>query len=141
MYLARYAKDVQIVVRRDSLRDTMSRYLVDQIDQTPNIRLRPRTELERVEGAGHVERAVLTLDDGTSQVEAIDAVFIFIGAKPRSAWLPADVLRDAKGFVITGRDLPWTRATRGSGRNAVSRWPSSRVCPGCSRLATSAPVP
>ena len=106
MYLARYAKDVQIVVRRDSLRDTMSRYLVDQIDQTPNIRLRPRTELERVEGDGHVERAVLTLDDGTSQVEAIDAVFVFIGARPRSAWLPADVLRDAKGFVITGRDLP-----------------------------------
>ena len=43
MYLARYAKDVQIVVRRESLRDTMSRYLIDQIDKTPNIRLRPRT--------------------------------------------------------------------------------------------------
>jgi thioredoxin reductase (NADPH) len=106
MFLARYAKEVQIVVRRDSLRDTMSRYLVDQIDQTPNIRLRPRTQLERVEGDGHVERAVLTLGDGTSQVEAIDAVFVFIGARPRSAWLPPDVLRDDKGFVITGRDLP-----------------------------------
>ena len=59
MYLARYAKEVQIVVRRDSLRDTMSQYLIDQIEKTPNIRLRPRTELERVEGDGHVERVAL----------------------------------------------------------------------------------
>ena len=106
MYLARYAKEVQIVVRRDSLRDTMSQYLVDQIEQTPNIRLRPRTEIERVEGEGHVERVVLTsLDDGTSQVEEVDALFVFIGTRPRSDWLPPDVLRDAKGFVLTGRDL------------------------------------
>src|SRR5262249_6037838 len=50
MYLARYAKDVQIVVRRDTLRDTMSHYLIDQIEKTPNIRLRARTEIGRVEG-------------------------------------------------------------------------------------------
>ena len=59
MYLARYAKEVQIVVRRDSLRETMSQYLIDQIEKTPNIRLRPRTEIERVEGEGHVERVGL----------------------------------------------------------------------------------
>jgi len=106
MYLARYAKDVQIVVRRDSLRDTMSRYLVDQIGQTPNIRLRPRTQLERVEGNGHVERVTFKPVEGASQLEEMDAVFVFIGARPRSAWLPPDVLRDAKGFVVTGRDLP-----------------------------------
>ncbi len=106
MYLARYAKDVQIVVRRDSLRDTMSQYLIEQIEKTPNIRLRARTELERVEGTDHVERVALKLDDGTSHVEEIDAVFVFIGTRPRSDWLPAGVLRDAKGFVITGRDLP-----------------------------------
>jgi len=105
MYLARYAKDVQIVVRRESFRDTMSRYLIEQIEKTPNIRLRARTELERVEGNGHVERVALKLDDGASQVEEIDAVFVFIGTKPRSDWLPAGVLRDARGFVITGRDL------------------------------------
>ena len=99
MYLSRYAKDVQIVVRRDSLRDTMSQYLIDQIAKTPNIRLRPRTEVERVEGSGHVERvAFRSTDDGTSQVEEIDAVFVFIGTKPRSDWLPADVLRDAEGL-------------------------------------------
>ena len=65
MYLARYATEVQIVVRRESLRDTMSQYLIDQIAKTPNIRLRPRTDVERVEGDGHVERVVLrSLDDG-----------------------------------------------------------------------------
>jgi thioredoxin reductase (NADPH) len=105
MHLARYAKDVQIVVRRDSLRDTMSRYLIEQIEKTPNIRIRVRTELDRVEGADHVERVALKQDGGTSQVEDIDAVFVFIGTRPRSDWLLESVLRDGKGFVITGRDL------------------------------------
>jgi thioredoxin reductase (NADPH) len=105
MYLARYAKDVQIVVRRDSLHDTMSHYLIEQIDKSPNIRVRARTELERVEGNGRVERVVLKAIDGASQVEDVDAVFVFIGTRPRSAWLPAAVLRDDKGFVMTGRDL------------------------------------
>jgi thioredoxin reductase (NADPH) len=105
MYLARFAKEVQIVIRRESLRDTMSQYLIEQIEKTPNIRLRTCTELERVGGADHVECVALRAEDGTSQVEEIDAVFIFIGTRPRSDWLPAEVLRDAKGFVITGRDL------------------------------------
>ena len=106
MYLSRYAKDVQIVIRSESLRDTMSQYLIDQIAKTPNVRLRPRTEVERVEGSGRVERvAFRSNEDGTTQVEDIDAVFVFIGTKPRSDWLPADVRRDPKGFVLTGRDL------------------------------------
>lgn len=109
MHLSRYAKEVQIVVRRESLRETMSHYLIDQIAKTSNIRLRTRTEVERVEGNGHVERVALTsLDNGTSQVEEIDAVFVFIGTKPRSDWLPDSVLRDAKGFVLTGRELMMT---------------------------------
>jgi thioredoxin reductase (NADPH) len=106
MHLARYAKEVQIVVRRDSLRDTMSHYLIDQIEKTPTIRLRPRMEIERVEGDGHVERVVLrSLEDGSCRVEEADALFVFIGTRPRSDWLPAEVLRDAKGFVLTGREL------------------------------------
>jgi thioredoxin reductase (NADPH) len=106
MYLSRYASDVQIVIRSGSLRDTMSQYLIDQIAKTPNVRLRTRTDVERVEGNGRVERvAFRSNDDGTSQVEEVDAVFVFIGTKPRSDWLPADVRRDAKGFVLTGRDL------------------------------------
>ncbi len=104
MHLARYASEVHIVVRRDSLRDTMSHYLIEQIEKTPNITLRTRTDLELVEGHERVERVRL-VREGVSDVEAIDAVFVFIGTKPRSDWLPDAVLRDAKGFVITGRDL------------------------------------
>ncbi len=106
MYLARHAKEVQIVVRRDCLRDTMSPYLIDQIEKTPNIRLCPRTEFERVEGEGRVEHVALkSLDDDQVRTEDVDALFIFIGTRPRSDWLPANVLRDSKGFVLTGRDL------------------------------------
>ena len=105
MYLSRYATEVQIVVRRDSLRDTMSQYLIEQIEKTPNIRLRVRTALERVEGTDRVERVSLKAEDGSTADEGADAVFIFIGTRPRSGWLPADVLRDDKGFVLTGREL------------------------------------
>jgi thioredoxin reductase (NADPH) len=106
MYLARYAREVQIVIRRDCLRDTMSQYLVHQIERTPNIRLRPRTEIARVEGDGHVERVALaSLDDGGTLVEEADALFVFIGTRPRTDWLPPAVLRDARGFVVTGREL------------------------------------
>ncbi len=106
MHLARYAKDVQIVVRREGLQDTMSRYLIDQIGKTPNIRLRPRTEIAGVEGEGHVERVTLrSLVDGSCGTEEVDAMFVFIGTRPRSDWLPAGVIRDDKGFVLTGRDL------------------------------------
>lgn len=106
IYLARYASDVQVVVRRDSLRETMSQYLIEQIEKTSNIRIRPQTELECVEGEGHVERVVLkSLVDGSISPEQADALFIFIGTRPRNDWLPDEVLRDAKGFVLTGRDL------------------------------------
>ncbi len=106
LYLARFAKDVQIVVRRESLRETMSQYLIEQIEKTPNIRLRPRTEIGRVEGDGHCERVELvSLDEGAGEVEDVDAIFVFIGTRPRSDWLPANVLRDDKGFVLTGRDV------------------------------------
>ena len=106
MHLARYAEQVQIVIRREGLQDTMSRYLIDQLGKTPNIRVRPRTELAGVDGEGHVERVTLrSLDDGSCRTEDTDAVFVFIGTRPRTEWLPAGVLRDAKGFVLTGRDL------------------------------------
>jgi len=106
MYLARYAKDVHIVVRKDSLKDTMSQYLIEQIEKTPNIHLRVLTEIERVEGDGHVERVTLKAStDGTVSVEDADSLFVFIGTKPMSDWLAPTVLRDGKGFVVTGRDL------------------------------------
>lgn len=105
MHLARYANEVEIIVRRDGLRETMSQYLIEQIEKTANIRLRTNTEVARVEGDGHVERVALTCaNDGSTKLEDADALFIFIGTSPRSDWLPAEVLRDEKGFVLTGRD-------------------------------------
>jgi len=106
MHLSRYAKDVHIVIRRESLRESMSHYLIAQIGKTPNIRLRPKLEVACVAGEGRVERIVLKDADGAPlPEEAADAVFIFIGTRPRSDWLPREVLRDAKGFVLTGREL------------------------------------
>jgi thioredoxin reductase (NADPH) len=106
LHLARYAADVCIVVRREGLRATMSSYLVDQIEKTPNIRLHPRAEIDSVEGDGRVEHVTLrSLIDGRCGREPIDALFVFIGTRPRSEWLPPEVLRDPKGFVLTGRDV------------------------------------
>jgi thioredoxin reductase (NADPH) len=106
MYLARYAREVEIVIRRDSIRPTMSQYLVEQIAKTPNIRVRPGTEIDALEGDGHLERvAFRSVDSGETSVEDVDAVFIFIGTRPRSEWLPGNVLRDQKGFIVAGRDL------------------------------------
>jgi thioredoxin reductase (NADPH) len=105
LHLARFAREVHLVVRRPGLRDTMSHYLVDQIASTPNIHLRPCTVLTRVEGDGHLERVTLqSTDSGERLVEPAAAVFIFIGTRPHTDWLPGDVLRDQKGFVLTGRD-------------------------------------
>ena len=106
MYLASYAKEVHIVVRRDGLQDTMSRYLVDEIRKNSKIQVRARMEIDRVEGDGHVQRLGLkSFDNGSSVMEEADALFVFIGTRPQSDWLPPDVLRDAKGFVLTGREL------------------------------------
>lgn len=106
LYLARYATEVQIVVRREDLRATMSQYLIEQLEKTPNIRLRGLTELVSVEGDGRVERVALqSVTTGDVVTEDADAVFVFIGTCPRSDWLPEGVLRDPKGFVLTGRDL------------------------------------
>jgi thioredoxin reductase (NADPH) len=106
LHLARYAKDVQIVVRRPDLRETMSQYLIEQIAKTSNVQVRVRMEVERVEGDGHVESVALRLcETGVSSVEEADALFVFIGTRPESRWLPAEVLLDDKGFVLTGRDV------------------------------------
>ncbi len=106
MHLARYADEVRIVVRRESLHDAMSTYLIAQIEKTPNIRVEARTELAGVDGDGRVERVTLrSVVDGACHTDEADAVFVFIGTRPRTDWLPAEVLRDAKGFVLTGRDL------------------------------------
>lgn len=131
IYLARYAKEVKIVVRRNTLSETMSQYLIDQIAKTPNISLQLRTQIERVEGDGHVERIILaSLDDGSRQVEEADALFVFVGTRPRGDWLPPEVLRDAKGFVLTGRDLMAAEAYRRTWKERREPLPLETSVPG-----------
>lgn len=105
IYLSRYANEVLLVVRREGLRDTMSQYLIEQIAATPNIQIRARSTVEEVQGAERLERVVLrSAETGAVAVEEIEAMFVLIGTKPHSEWLPAAVLRDDRGFVLTGRD-------------------------------------
>jgi thioredoxin reductase (NADPH) len=106
MHLSRYASEVHIVIRRPSLKETMSAYLIEQIEKEPTIRLRSCADLVKVEGDGHVGRVTLrSASEGTEVIEDAEAVFVFIGTRPMSDWLPAAVTRDAKGFVLTGREL------------------------------------
>ncbi|NEB65005.1 FAD-dependent oxidoreductase [Streptomyces diastaticus] len=106
MYLARGAKSVTLLVRGSSLEASMSYYLIQQIEQTPNIRVRCGTVVEGAHGDGHLER--LTLRDAASgATERVDAqwLFVFIGAAPLTDWLDGTVLRDERGFILAGPDL------------------------------------
>ncbi|MGH3471839.1 MAG: FAD-dependent oxidoreductase [Nocardioidaceae bacterium] len=104
--LARFAKRVVMVVRGSTLQSSMSRYLVERIDAAPNISVQHRSQVVACHGDGHLESITL-LDADSGQFEEISAswLFVFIGASPRTEWLGAAVLRDDKGFVVTGQDL------------------------------------
>ncbi|WP_338791165.1 FAD-dependent oxidoreductase [Bernardetia sp. Wsw4-3y2] len=106
MYLSRYAKKVNIVVRREDLSSSMSQYLIDQIDGTENIEVLPFTEIIEAKGDGHLQSITLqdTKDNSTREAEA-DAMFIFIGTKPHTEWIDLEIIKDEKGFVETGRNL------------------------------------
>ncbi|QHE66922.1 FAD-dependent oxidoreductase [Rhodococcus sp. WAY2] len=121
MYLARGARTVTIVVRAKSLEDSMSYYLIQQIQQNPRIRVRPCTEVVGVEGDGHLERIRLR-DNAGGYEETVDAgfLFLFIGAAPRTEWLDGVVIRDEHGFVVSGPDL----VVDGK---APSGWPLDRL--------------
>jgi thioredoxin reductase (NADPH) len=106
VYLSRFAREVHLVVRRENLAPTMSHYLIEQLGQLPNVRVRAKTEVVQVEGEERIERIWLRSPESDAPViEEADAVFIFIGTRPHSEWLSDAILRDAKGFVLTGRDL------------------------------------
>jgi thioredoxin reductase (NADPH) len=85
----------------------MSKYLIDQLRAIPGICVRPGLIVERVEGDSRLQRVYLrSLEAGSTEMLEADALFIFIGTRPNSDWLAATVLRDNKGFILTGRDLP-----------------------------------
>ncbi|MFH9989907.1 FAD-dependent oxidoreductase [Streptomyces luteogriseus] len=106
MYLSRGAKSVTLLVRGPSLSASMSHYLIQQIEESPNIQVRSRTVVEAAHGDGHLERLTLR-DVDSGQTEQVDAhwVFVFIGAAPLTDWLDGTVLRDERGFILAGPDL------------------------------------
>jgi len=105
MYLSTYARRVFIVIRGESLAASMSAYLIDQIGQTENIELLPRTELREACGSDHLEAVIIQQDGQAPEKRPARAVFIFIGAKPTNEWISDLALCDAKGYLLTGRDL------------------------------------
>jgi len=106
LHLARWAGKVTLVVRGDRLEKTMSRYLVDGIVSAPNVEVLLATRV--VDGSGERRLETLTLAHdatGAADIVAADALFVVIGAKPHTEWLPAEVARDDHGFVVAGQDL------------------------------------
>jgi thioredoxin reductase (NADPH) len=105
LFLARFARSVTLVVRGTAL-DEMSSYLVRDLETHPNINVRLNTVL--VDATGDTRLRTVTLQDRTrearEEVEAV-AVFILIGAEPRTEWLPAEIVRDERGYVVTGAEI------------------------------------
>jgi thioredoxin reductase (NADPH) len=103
---AQYAEKVVMLVRGDSLSATMSRYLIDQIEKTPNVQLWAHAAVVEVHGDTHLEEiSVHCSDSNTVERVLASALFIYIGALPRTDWLEGTVMRDDRGFVLAGPDL------------------------------------
>ena len=117
MYFSKYASKVIILVRGDSLTKSMSQYLIDQIEATPNIEVRLHTSVVEAKGESSLERLIL-VNNVTKEQETVSAssLFIFIGAKPSTEWLDGVLEKDERGFILTGRDLTQ------NGRNRPKGW-------------------
>ncbi|WP_058189797.1 FAD-dependent oxidoreductase [Terracidiphilus gabretensis] len=104
LHFSQYASHVTMLVRGPGLGATMSRYLIDEIERTPNIILKPHTQVVEVIGTDHLEQLRLSGPEGETVVPAT-SLFVFIGAAPRTEWLPSTIHRDDKGFLLAGPDL------------------------------------
>uniref|UniRef100_UPI003D922860 FAD-dependent oxidoreductase n=1 Tax=Gordonia sp. B7-2 TaxID=3420932 RepID=UPI003D922860 len=110
IHLARHARSVTIVIRREDLRATMSQYLIGEITFNPRISVRGNCDVIDGGGDGRLEWLQLC-DRPTGNTEQVTAggLFVLIGAEPTCDWLPPEVDRDDDGFVLTGRDVPRER--------------------------------
>ena len=104
MHFSRYADHVHMLVRGKSLTSSMSKYLIDQIEATPNITVETGTQIVGMAGDSHLECLTLQTPQGEESRQS-SSVFIFIGAEPKTSWLPSDLCRDSKGFILAGPDL------------------------------------
>ena len=106
MNFSRYACEVIMLVRGDSLASTMSKYLIDEINKTPKIRVSTRSSVTAVHGDTRLEEiSILCSDTNTTQRVPASSLFIFIGAVPDTDWLSGSIERDERGFILSGTDL------------------------------------
>ncbi|MFA6087115.1 FAD-dependent oxidoreductase [Mucilaginibacter sp.] len=106
MYLSKFAKEIFILIRKESLADTMSSYLIDQIGGVSNITLMPCSEITEAKGDTNLQQlAIKNLNTNEVTTVDADALYIFIGAKPYTDWLCKNIITNGKGFIETGRDL------------------------------------
>jgi thioredoxin reductase (NADPH) len=105
LHLARYARQVTLVVRAPSLGAGMSHYLVQAVEATPNVEVRTSTSVVGGGGDGRLQQLVLRNSSAEEDRVAADALFVLIGARPNIEWLPPEIARDAHGFLVTGADL------------------------------------
>ena len=106
MFFSSYARSVTVLVRGEGLKLTMSQYLIQQLERRLNIKVEPFTEVVSVGGEDYLEWVCTRTEGGTPRQRRADALFVMIGADASTDWLPAGILRDEKGYVCTGRDLP-----------------------------------
>jgi thioredoxin reductase (NADPH) len=105
VFLSGRARHVHMFVRGEGLAETMSRYLIQRIEESPKITLRTRTEVTGLEGDGWLERVAWRGADGATELRPIRHLFLMTGAEPNTGWLRSCVALDDKGFVKTGPDL------------------------------------
>ena len=106
VYLSQTAASVRVLIRGPGLAESMSRYLIQRIEDTPNIELRPRTVVEALEGTRGLEQMRWRqLDTGETQVQRVQHLFLMTGARPNSEWVNGCVVLDDKGFIKAGADL------------------------------------
>ena len=119
VFLAQTARRVHMLVRSQRLSDSMSRYLIQRIEENSGIEVHYKTELVCLEGDTHLERVTWREKDSPdSTTQSIHHVFIMTGASPRTDWLRGCVSLDDKGFILTGRDLDTVKQDRS--------WPLAR---------------
>jgi thioredoxin reductase (NADPH) len=107
LHLARYARQVTLVVRAESLEAGMSHYLVRELDATANVEVSTGTSVVGGGGEGRLQELVLRERAiGDERTVPADALFVLIGARPRTDWLPSEIASDEHGFLYTGEDIP-----------------------------------
>jgi thioredoxin reductase (NADPH) len=106
MHISKFAKEVNILIRRDAIKNTAANYLAENISNTPNIHVLPHTEVIKAMGNEKLEEIILkNSDTGEEKTVPAKALFIYIGAKPGTNWLNNFIQTDDKGFIITGNEL------------------------------------